>query len=461
MGLRRGTRDGPRPARQKDSASRAGLDARVLAHRLIAGVLIHRRPLDQVLAERHGESKVVALEARDRAFARALAATVLRRYGELDHILATFLPRPPRDDERIWPVLLAGAAQLLCLGTPPHAAVDLAVEAVRSEPGATRFAGLVNAVLRRIADKGCDALQGLDQAVELNVPAWMRARWATAYGADQASSIAKASLREAALDISLKAPASDASNWAERLGGRLLPTGSIRCIPQVRVEELPGYAEGAWWVQDAAAALVTRVAGPPVGKTVADLCAAPGGKTAALAATGATVTAVDISSKRLERLTANLHRLSLSAEIIAADAATWKPGRTFDIVVLDAPCTATGTIRRHPDILRLRQPADMVRMVKIQRALLVNASQLVRPGGTLIYSTCSLEPEEGEQQVETLLAGTPDFARVAMQASQLGADPSWISAAGDLRTLPCHLPLEPEQMSGLDGFYVARLERRA
>jgi 16S rRNA (cytosine967-C5)-methyltransferase len=423
-------------------------------------VLRYGRPLEQVLADSAIQGRLSALDARDRAFARALTATVLRRQGELEHVLNAFLERPlPREGDAVWPILLAGAAQLVCLGTPPHAAVGLAVEAVRRQRGGAKFAGLANAILRRVADQGADLLRGVDR-VAVDIPAWLLARWEVVYGQEAARRIGEASLREAALDISLKS-AADASGWAERLGGRLLPTGSIRLAAPGRIEEMPGYAEGAWWVQDAAAALVARAAGEVAGRTVADLCAAPGGKTAALAAAGAAVTAVDVSPKRLERLTANLQRLHLEAEVIAADVVTWVPERIFDVVILDAPCTATGTIRRHPDILRLRKAEDIPRMAEIQGALLANAARLVRPGGLLIYSTCSLEPEEGEQQITAFLSANEAFRRRPIEAAELGADPSWISAAGDLRTLPCHLPLDPPELSGLDSFYVARLVRLA
>jgi 16S rRNA (cytosine967-C5)-methyltransferase len=457
---KRHSREQPASLSQSHDGGRAepsGLAARDLAHRLIAGVLIHQRPLEQTLADLGSHAKFAGLDPRDRAFARALAATVLRRKGELEHVLATFLQRPLPKESAVHPILLAGAAQILCLGTPAHAAVDLGVEATRRARDGAKFANLTNAVLRRVADKGAGLLQGVNPT-EVNIPVWLRERWRAAYGADTADRIGAASLTEAALDISVK---SDAPGWAERLGGRVLPTGSIRCTPAGRVEDLSGYVEGAWWVQDAAAALVTRAVGNVSGKTVADLCAAPGGKTLALAAAGATVTAVDISQKRLERLSANLRRLNLDAEVVAADVLSWTPGKTFDVVIMDAPCTATGTIRRHPDILRLRRADDIHRMSELQRVLLASAAQLVGAGGVLIYSTCSLEPEEGERQVDAFLAGAPGFRRRPIAPQDLGADPSWMTAAGDLRTLPFHLPQDPAELSGLDGFYVARLERKA
>jgi 16S rRNA (cytosine967-C5)-methyltransferase len=437
-----------------------GLAARQLAHDLIAGVLLDRRTLDHVLAEAGARPETAAMEARDRAFARALAATVLRRQGELEPVLGAFLDKPltkaGKPGRRAWTILLAGAAQILCLETSPHAAVDLAVEAARRDPQTARFAGLANAVLRRVVREGKAALAGQD-AVKLNIPAWLWQRWEQAYGADAARRIAEASLREPPLDISLK-PGLDGAAWASRLGGRLLPTGSIRLAEHGRVENLPGYAEGAWWVQSAAAALVARAAGDVTGRTVADLCAAPGGKTAGLAAAGAQVTAVDDSPERLERLRQNLARLDLAAEVVAADVAHWAPGRTFDAVVLDAPCSGTGTISRHPDILRLKGPADVQRMAEVQRLMLRNAATLVRPGGTLIFSTCSLEPEEGRAQIDALLAHDPTLARSPIAAEEIGADPAWI-ADGCVRTLPFHL--QNAEPGGLDGFYIARLRRSA
>jgi 16S rRNA (cytosine967-C5)-methyltransferase len=385
--------------------------------------------------------------------------TVLRRRGELEHVLKAFVERPlPREAGRVWVVLLTGAAQLVCLRTPAHAAVDTAVQAVRRLPGGARYAGLVNAVLRRVGDKGA-ALLADKNAAELNVPDWLRERWTGAYGPDEARQIAEASLTEAPLDLSLK-PGADPTEWAKRLGGRVLPTGSIRLHAAGRIEELPGYGDGIWWVQDAGAALVARSAGDVAGKSVADLCAAPGGKTAGLAAAGASVTAVDVSEKRLERLRANLERLNLSAQVVAADAAAWTPGRQFDVVILDAPCTATGTIRRHPDILHLKRPDDVGRMGELQRRLLANAANLVCPGGMLVYSTCSLEPEEGERQIEAFLADHPAFHRMPIAAAELNAEPAWLNTAGDLRILPHQLALEPPELSGIDGFYIARLQRQ-
>ncbi|KAB2920263.1 MAG: methyltransferase domain-containing protein [Hyphomicrobiaceae bacterium] len=449
-----------RSTRPKAEHAPQGLAARDLAARLVAGVLIGRQPFEHVLADCLARPQFTGLEPRDRALARLVSATVLRRQGELEFVLNGFLERPlPADKGRLWPILLTAAAQLVCLGMPPHAVVDIAVELTRRDRGAHRFSKLANAVLRRVGERGAALLEGQDR-LRLNIPDWLWQRWQAAYGSDAARRIAEASLQEAALDISLK-PGTEAAArvWAERLGGRFLAIGSIRLPPQGRVEDLPGYADGAWWVQDAAAALVARVAGDVVERSVADLCAAPGGKTAGLAAAGARVTAVDVSGMRLSRLRANLARLGLSAEIIEADAASWSPGRTFDTVVLDAPCTGTGTIRRHPDILRLKKAEDVKRMAETQRALLGHAATLVRPGGLLVYSTCSLEPEEGEMQIDGFLAAHAEFARVPIVARDIGAEAEWITPCGDIRTLPFHMRLEASELSGLDGFYVARLGR--
>ncbi|HEV8628705.1 MAG TPA: RsmB/NOP family class I SAM-dependent RNA methyltransferase [Thermoanaerobaculia bacterium] len=408
----------------------------------------------------HGEARRLGLDARDRALAMRLAYGAVQRRATLDHLVETLAGRPVG---RLEPLVLAalrlGLYQLAYADrVPAHAAVAESVELVkRASPGGAK---LVNAVLRRVAERGAGLLAHQDR-VRLDIPDWLWQRWSSAYGPDAARRIAEASLTEAALDISVKPGGATGAAWAERLGGRLLPTGSIRVASHGRIEDLPGYAEGAWWVQDAAAALVTRVAGDVTGRSVADLCAAPGGKTAGLAAAGALVTAVDVSGARLVRLRENLARLSLAAEVVEADAATWSPDRAFDVVLLDAPCTATGTIRRHPDILRLKRAEDVARMAQLQRLMLAHAASLVRPGGLLVYSTCSLEPEEGPMQIAALLATRPDFERVPITAVEIGAAPNWFTPDGELRTLPFHGPQEPPGLAGMDGFFVARLRRKS
>jgi 16S rRNA (cytosine967-C5)-methyltransferase len=433
-----------------------GLAARDFAVRLVAGVLLDGHPLDQLWSDLVARPHVAALEARDRGLARMVAATVLRRQGSLEHVLKTFLEKPlPADSGRLAAILLAGAAQLVCLDVPPHAVVDTSVELTRRDRRSHRFAKLVNAVLRRVSERG-KALLADQDCVRLDTPAWLWQRWVGTYGEATARQIAEANLQEAALDLTIKA---DALPWAEKLGGKLLPTGSVRLAVHGRIEDLPGFTEGAWWVQDAAAALVARLADDVAGRSVADLCAAPGGKAAQLAAAGAKVTAVDVAPARLARLRENLARVRLEAEVVQADAATWSPGRSFDVVLLDAPCTATGTIRRHPDIIRLKKAEDVARMAGLQRTILANAAGLVSAGGTLIYATCSLEPEEGEQQIATLLAARADFVLAPIAAGEHGIRPEWVTPAGMLRTLPFHHPGAPAPPAGMDGFFAARLRR--
>lgn len=434
----------------------AGLPARQVAAAAVAAVLLHGRTLDDAPAVSAAHYATGQLEPRDRAFARLLAATVLRQAGALRMVVASFLEKPLGDKHReVGVLLLVGAAQLLFLSTPPHAAISLAVEQCRRTPGGVHLDKLVNAVLRRVAIEGPARLAGLD-AARSNVPAWMWSRWASAYGEETARQIAEASLGEAALDLSVKA---DPASWAERLGGELLPTGSVRLAGGGRVEDLAGFTEGQWWVQDAAAAIPARLLGKIAGCRVADLCAAPGGKTAELAAAGALVTAVDLSTPRLERVAENLKRLALEAELVAADILEWEPGRQFDAVLLDAPCTATGTIRRHPDILHLKRESDIAALAELQSRLLTRALGLVRPGGTLVYCTCSLEPEEGIDQIGRLLGTHADLVREPIAPAEVGGEAHLLSAAGDLRTFPFQRLGSGLSAAGMDGFYAARLRK--
>lgn len=436
----------------------AGLDARRLAVELIEAVLNRHHALDDAMDYADRRPEMARLEPRDRGFARLIAATVLRRLGSLEVVLARFMERPlPVTASRPRSILLAGAAQVLLIGTPVHAAINLAVEQCRRDAKAQRFDKLTNAVLRRVASDGPAALAALDTP-RSDVPDWMWRRWVRAYGEETAKRIASASLVEAALDVSVKG---DAGGWADRLGGELLDTGSIRIREAGRIEELPGFAEGAWWVQDAAAALPARLLGPVEGLEVADLCAAPGGKSAELAVAGAQVTAVDQSPERLQRLDENMARLGLAERVtaVAADVTRWEPGRTFDAVLLDAPCLSTGTIRRHPDLLHLKRSSDLSRIVGLQRTLFDRAARLVKPGGRLVYCVCSLEPEEGEGVVDAFLAAETGFQRQPVTVEEAHGHLEWITGEGDLRTLPFHMPAPAAE--GMDGFYAARLVRSA
>jgi 16S rRNA (cytosine967-C5)-methyltransferase len=430
-----------------------GLAARRIAADILEGVLRRHRPLDDELEERAAHPDFGALAPRDRALVRSLVATVLRRLGTLRHLLAQWL-KLPADAPRVETALLLGTAQILWLEVPDHAAVDLAVRLVQADRRATRYAGLVNAVLRRFTREGTQLLSTVDSGA-LDTPQWLMARWEKHYGAETARAIAVANSHEPALDLTVR---NDPEHWANVFGGRVLPTGSVRAIVHGPIAQLPGYGDGAWWVQDTAAALPPKLLGDVRGLAVADLCAAPGGKTAQLAAAGARVVAIDRAPDRLERLRQNLTRLQLTAETRTADATEWQAG-PFDAVLLDAPCSSTGTIRRHPDIPWLKRASDITALAALQRRLVERAVQLTKPGGTLLYCSCSLEPEEGIEIVRDLLSHTPSLLRRPISAGEVYGHSEWLTADGDLRTLPCHLPDPDSRMAGLDGFYAARLQR--
>ncbi|WP_340116278.1 transcription antitermination factor NusB [Pelagibius sp. 7325] len=444
------------PSKQAPAAKTpAKGDARKTALALLRAVLDDGRPLDEALARNPHLAK---LEARDRAFARLLLVTVLRRLGQIDAVLDTCLDRPIRaKDIMLRHILRLGAAQLLFLETPPHAAVSTALD-LATGPRLAGQRGLLNAVLRRLSREGAEIVAAQD-AARLNTPDWLWDSWCAVYGEETARAIAAAQLGEPPLDLSCKG---DPAAWAEKLGAEVLPNGSLR-LPagQGDVARLPGYAEGAWWVQDAAAALPARLLGDVLGKTVIDLCAAPGGKTAQLAAAGAEVIAVEKNRERLARLGENLQRLQLGAATVAADAASWQPPALADAVLLDAPCSATGTLRRHPDIAWLKDKAQIATLTPSQDRLLAHAVGMVKPGGMLVYAVCSLQPEEGPQRIHALLSSDDRVERLPLTPADLGGGDladmgGMITPEGDLRSLPCHLA----EQGGLDGFYACRLRRK-
>lgn len=441
------------PSTYASQADAPGFAARRIAADIIDNVLLRRRALDDQLDGPAAHPAVKTLSDRDRALMRRLVATVLRRLGTLRFVLSRMLDRGmPADSQRTETALMLGAAQILWMEVPDHAAVDLSVRLAQADRRAGRHVGLVNAVLRRCAREGQALAEeaGLQAA---DVPAWLFNRWIAQYGEGTAHQIAAAIRHEPSLDITVK---SDPAGWAERLHGEVLPTGSIRTPLHGAVTMLPGFSEGGWWVQDAAAALPAKLFGDVRGKSVADLCAAPGGKTAQLAHAGAAVTAVDRSPARVKRLQENLVRLNLACEIAVADAAEFSHA-PFDAVLVDAPCTATGTIRRHPDIAWLKQEQDIAALRGLQDRLLQQAVALLKPKGTLVYCTCSLEEEEGELAIERLLAGESALRRLPVEPAEVAGRGELITAAGDLRTLPSHFPHADARMAGLDGFFAARL----
>lgn len=404
--------------------------ARRVADLLLEAVLEQHRALEEAL-----DAIPSSIEPRDKAAGHRIAAAVLRRMGSLDAVMEPFLRRsPPAPALR---ALRIGAAELLLLGTPAHAAVASAVSLVPRP-----LAGLVNAVLRRVAEHGATSLAELD-AERLDTPTWLWAAWHAAHGS-AVRAIAAAHRQEAPLDLSLKpgAPLPE--------GAVLLPTGTARLPPGTRITELPGFAAGELWAQDAAASLPARLLDVRPGERVADLCAAPGGKTAQLAAAGAHVTAVEREAMRLPRLRENMLRLNLTPELVQTDVIGWNPGAVFDAILLDAPCTATGTIRRHPDVPHLKRSKDVAVLAAQQRNLLVAASRLLKPGGRLVFATCSLQAEEGEAH----LANIPEGLRLDpirdAELPDIGA-----TDAGYLRTRP---DLWAER-GGMDGFFAARFIR--
>lgn len=432
-----------------------GLATRKVAVEILEAVLRNRQPLDEQLSGKMAPAGFLALDDRDRSLTRNIVATSLRRLGSLRHLFNRFLDKGfPPDAPQLEFILMTGATQILFLDVPDHAAVDLSVRLVRANKHQAHYSGLINAVLRRVAREGKKVLVKADVAA-LDTPAWLLHRWGKSYGSETAHAIAVANGREAALDLTVK---SDPAGWAERLNGQVMPNGSVRLIAHGLVPQLPGYDGGEWWVQDAAAALPARLFGDIRGKTVADLCAAPGGKTAQLAQAGAKVVAVDRSKVRLARLQDNLKRLNLDADIVVADAAVWDAG-PFDAVLVDAPCSATGTIRRHPDIPWQKQPNDIEKLAALQQRLLDNAVRITRPGGLIVYCTCSLEPEEGEAAIASFLARTPAVGRRPIMASEIFDQGQFLTPDGDLRTLPSHWPSEDPRLGGLDGFFAARLQR--
>jgi len=423
-------------------------NARAYALDLLDAVLRRRQALDAAVA---GHADLARLGGPEQAFAARLATTTLRRLGQVDDLLARAMEKPLPAKARVaTDVLRLGAAQLLFMEIPDHAAVDTSVDLFRRR-GAGGYAKLINAVLRRLTREGA-AWTADQDAARLTTPDWLWQSWCGAYGEATARDIATAHLSEPPLDVT---PKSDPAGWAERLGGRVMAGGSVRLDQPGAVSGLAGYDEGAWWVQDMAAHLVSGLIGDIAGKRVIDLCAAPGGKTAALAADGATVTAVDRSANRLKRLAANMDRLGLAAEIVEADGAQWRPAAPADAVLVDAPCSATGTLRRHPDVAFGKSGDDVTRLAATQARLLGAAAEMIAPGGQLLFVTCSLQPEEGPGVVSDIAD------RLPLDPDPIGPDEAGglaqtLTPEGWFRSLPCH----EAAAGGMDGFFAARFRHR-
>jgi 16S rRNA (cytosine967-C5)-methyltransferase len=408
------------------------------------------RTLDQALEDCRSFN---ALEGPDRGLAHALAASVMRRRGTIDLVIGRYIDKPiPKRSARATDVLRLAAAQSLFLGTPDHAVVSTATALAQEFRETAGYAGLINAVARKIAADGAKSVEGLPERAD--TPGWMWRGWERNFGAENARAIARAHRCEAAIDLPPRNVA-NAAQIAAATNGKMLSTGSIRIPAGSKVAGLAGFKEGEWWVQDAAAALPANLLGDVSGKLVYDLCAAPGGKTLQLAAGGAEVIAVDIEGARLKLVAENLARTGLKAETVKADILDWAPGRLADAILLDAPCTATGTIRRHPDILWAKTEADLGALAALQAKMIDRAADLLKPGGVLVYCTCSLQPEEGERQASAALARRADLERAPVDAAEIGLAGA-VTREGDLRTHPAMLAGE----GGIDGFFASRFRRR-
>lgn len=405
--------------------------------RLLDAVLRQGLPLEAAMA-----GATAGLDRPDdRAFAHAIAAEVLRRLPDLDALIDGATPKRLPGDAKARSILRIALVQALALGTPPHAAISCVLPLVDGGPRRLVH-GVFGAVLR----------QGAVLPEPPTLPAAVAKRWRKAWGAHAVEAARVAIAAPPPLDLTLRDPASTAE-WGDRLGGISLAPGHIRVDRAARVAELPGYAEGAWWVQDLSASLPARLLGPGEGRTALDLCAAPGGKTMQLAAAGWDVTALDLSASRLARLRDNLARTGLAAQVREGDAMAFEPDAPFDAVLLDAPCSATGIFRRHPDVLHRAHPRAVAALAAQQAAMLARAADWVKPGGLLVYAVCSLEPAEGEA-VADAFAADRRFVRDPVLAEELptGLAPG---AAGRVRVVPDSLA----DAGGADGFFVARFRR--
>lgn len=422
-----------------------GIPARVAAVAALDDILLRKRSLDEALVTTNDLE-----QSRDRAFARLLVTIVLRRMHQIDAYLETLLHEPisKLKPPTLLNILRLGIAQISFLETPAHAAVSTMVETAE-KVGISHQKPLVNAVLRRAAREPMPKMDARD-AGRLNTPDWLWQELMRDYGVEQALDILAAHLQEAAIDITVK---ENPAHWASVLDADLLPTGSLRRKTGGFIPGLPGFQEGEWWIQNAAASLPAKLMGNAKGKRIIDLCAAPGGKTAQLASMGAHVIAVDRSAIRMERLKENIQRLRLDVETVVADGGAWKPSALVDAVLLDAPCTATGTIRHQPDVFHLKTPADQEKLAVLQRRLIENAARMIKPGGMLIYCTCSLQKTEGENQIAWVLAQNFGLSASPITNDELSGIEELLDANGHIRALPCYW----ENTGGIDGFFIARL----
>lgn len=439
--------------RARLEAEHPGLNVRLCAAKLLHAVIAKATSLDGLTDAVHGHPQYLELDDRDRSLVRAILGTALRNRNTIEEALNKLLDRPlPENAVALQQLLHVGAAQILYLDVPDHAAVDIAVTAANIDPRNRKYASLVNAVLRRLT-------RNKERAIALKIPngpSWYTENLFKTYGRERAEAILAMQAHEPAIDLTVK---SEPEVWAEKLGGMLMPNGSVRLGSfEGALTALEGFDTGDWWVQDVAASLPATLLGDIKGKRVADLCAAPGGKTAQLIMAGADVTAFDINKNRLKRLKSNLDRLQLEAELIATNILDYQTDDLFDAILLDAPCSSTGTVRRHPDVLWTKTPEDIVRLSQVQANLLRHAVSLVKPGGIIVFSNCSLNREEGEDMVKAILA-EGILQPEPFKPEELGGMEQLITDQGYLRSTPADLPNDMPKMAGLDGFFAARFRR--
>ena len=428
-----------------------GLALRHAALDLAISVLNEQQSLDDCLQHIFRSGGLGGqLDHRDRAYVRKLVATLLRYLGSIDWVIAKFvqIDLPAKGSAKM--ILRLGVCQILYMRTPAHAAVDLTLHlAAQRKVGGLK--GLMNAVLRKISKNKDDLLAQLDKQKQLNTPAWMLARWQAIYGSDVTEQIVAQHVQDPPIDLTVK---TDPQNWVKKFHGTLLPTGTVRCVPQGPLNEWEGYEAGDWWAQDVSAAIPATLFGDLSGLTVYDLCAAPGGKTAQLCQQGANVIAIDKSAARLSILHQNLTRLKLEAQCIHTDVLNWRPTQKADAILLDAPCSATGTARRHPDMPWHKKESDIKLLANLQFKLLAKSLSFVKPGGLIIYCTCSLEPEEGEHQIDKLIREfRGQIKRLPIRAQEISVSEGALLSSGDMRLLPHY----GSDNRGMDGFFISRL----
>jgi len=431
-----------------------GFAPRREAVRLLDAILSDKKPFDEIWAQSLASGDLKAMIDPDRALTRLIVMTTLRHLRHIDNVLATFLKNPlPKSAHSVQNILRSAIAQLMFLKSPPHAVLNIATSLAANDRPNRPFKGLINGVLRNYTRTDPEKLLGKNGAPG-NTPEWLHNRWKHQFGNNSAKQIARAHQHEPALDITVK---SDAETWAEKLKGYLLPTGTIRIANAGNPVKLEGFEAGEWWVQDASAALPAKLLGNIADKQVLELCAAPGGKTAQLINAKAKVTAVERSAHRMKRLEENLARLNFKANLVTADAGEYRPPTPPDAILLDAPCSATGTIRRHPDVPYLKTHKNITDLAQIQTRLINHAADILKPGGTLIYCVCSLEHEEGEDQISDFLKRNKQFSLKPVDKSEIPGLEKALLPAGDLRILPHFCSDHGSDLRGIDGFYIARL----